>query len=273
MLQYSFRVEWDDPRVGELLDHFLDSFRLEQDDGLPTYSLKRSSRDGELRAYLNKRRFHQSTNMDSLLNNFLRRVNSEAIRRTKGFILVHSGAVSWRGRGILLPAAMESGKSTLAAGLVRAGFSYLSDEAAAIDPVNGWVHPYPKPLSLDPSSVELLDSLVDTLPPEYRRESTIQYHIRPDDLRKRSIGRACRVRFVIAPKYDRAHKTKLQAISRAEGLTVLAENCFNFGRWRSRGVTALARVAERAECFRLSVGNLDDAVGMIAKIVGTPGGR
>jgi hypothetical protein len=267
MLQYSFRVEWDDPRVGELLDDFLGWFRLEGADGLPRYSLMRSSRDGTLRAYLNKRCFHQATNMESLLNSLLRRLNSEAIRRTRAFMLVHSGAASWRSKGILFPAAMESGKSTLVAGLVHAGFSYLSDEAAAIDPVSAWVYPYPKPLALDPSSVELIRSLADKLPPEYGRGTTILYHVRPADLRKRSIGKACRIRFVIAPTYDPGRRTRLDPISRAETLTVLAVNLFNLGRWRSRGIATLGRVAEQAEGYRLSVGNLDEAVHMIGELV------
>ena len=44
---------------------------------------------------------------------------------------------------------MESGKTTLTAGLVRAGFDYLSDEAVAFDWDTLDIVPYAKPLSID----------------------------------------------------------------------------------------------------------------------------
>ena len=73
-------------------------------------------------------------------------VHTEAIRHTGDFLLVHAGAVRTpSGRGdAALPAQPESGKSTLTLGLVQAGFGYLSDEAAAIDPVTRMLHPVPE---------------------------------------------------------------------------------------------------------------------------------
>ena len=41
-----------------------------------------------------------------------------------------AGSVACRGRGLILPAPSGGGKTTLVAGLVAAGFDYLSDEVA-----------------------------------------------------------------------------------------------------------------------------------------------
>lgn len=60
---------------------------------------------------------------------------------------VHAGVVALHGRAIVLPAVSGGGKTTLTAALVRAGASYLSDEYAPIDE-RGYVHPFPKPLSI-----------------------------------------------------------------------------------------------------------------------------
>jgi hypothetical protein len=62
-------------------------------------------------------------------------------------LVVHAGAVEWRGVGILVPGRSHSGKSSLTAALLEAGASYLSDEFAPIDG-DGKVHPYPRHLSL-----------------------------------------------------------------------------------------------------------------------------
>ena len=47
---------------------------------------------------------------------------------------------------------MESGKTTLVAGLVLAGLRYLTDEAVAIRPADGGITPFPKALSVDHGS-------------------------------------------------------------------------------------------------------------------------
>src|SRR5712692_8378279 len=113
MLQYGFRVEYDDPRVGELVNGLLGWFRLRGANGLPTYSLKHSPRGGTMLGYLNGRRFHEAATVGGLITRLLWRLNSEALKRTRTHILVHAAAASWSGRGIILPAAMESGKTTL----------------------------------------------------------------------------------------------------------------------------------------------------------------
>ena len=60
---------------------------------------------------------------------------------------VHSGAVEHEGRAIIFPGYSFAGKTTLTEAFVRAGMTYYSDEFAVLDS-DGWVHPYPKALSI-----------------------------------------------------------------------------------------------------------------------------
>lgn len=61
-------------------------------------------------------------------------------------LLVHAGAVEWRGAGIVMPGRSRAGKSSLTAALIEAGAAYLSDEFAPLDR-EGNIHPYPRHLS------------------------------------------------------------------------------------------------------------------------------
>jgi hypothetical protein len=70
-------------------------------------------------------------------------------------LLLHAGAVERDGRVVVIPAAMEAGKTTLTVGLLDRGWAYLSDEAAALAP-SMQVDGYAKPLSVDPGSWALL---------------------------------------------------------------------------------------------------------------------
>lgn len=79
-------------------------------------------------------------------------------------VFVHAGAVSWKGIGIVIPGHSFTGKTSLVREFVEAGAEYLSDEYAVFD-INGFVHPFPKPLSIREKSGGILqvDHIVEDL--------------------------------------------------------------------------------------------------------------
>ena len=109
-----------------------DQWRLERD-GVPLLVSRRSPR------------------MVPVLVNDL---NREAIAACQS-PAVHAGAVALGERAVLFPAVSGTGKSTMVAACVAAGFSYLTDEAVAFDD-DLTAHPYPKPIALSPESLRLL---------------------------------------------------------------------------------------------------------------------
>ena len=54
------------------------------------------------------------------------------IGRVRSHLLVHAGGVARRGQGFILAADAANGKTTLVLELLRRGFSFLSDEMAAL---------------------------------------------------------------------------------------------------------------------------------------------
>jgi hypothetical protein len=67
--------------------------------------------------------------------------------RNENYVVLHAGAVSYNGIGIIFPADSYSGKSTLTAEFVKQGATYYSDEYAVISR-DGRLFPYIKPISL-----------------------------------------------------------------------------------------------------------------------------
>jgi hypothetical protein len=87
-------------------------------------------------------------------------------------VFLHAGVVGWKGKGIICPARSFQGKTTLVAELVKRGALYYSDEYAILDE-NGFVHPFPKTLSVRgiidkykqfESTVESIGGTTGTLP-------------------------------------------------------------------------------------------------------------
>jgi hypothetical protein len=67
--------------------------------------------------------------------------------RTPRRIFLRAAVVGWHGQAVVIGGPASSGKTTLAEALLRAGATYYSDQYAVLD-TRGYVHPYPKPLTL-----------------------------------------------------------------------------------------------------------------------------
>lgn len=75
-------------------------------------------------------------------------------------VFVHAGAVSWKGRGIVIPASSFQGKTTLVAELIKNGAVYYSDEYAIFDS-SGLLHSFPRDLSVRYRDGEVRERQVD----------------------------------------------------------------------------------------------------------------
>lgn len=192
--------------------------------------------------------------------------NAEVIRRsTPRYPLVHAGGVVCDGSAVLLPAPPESGKTTTVAGLLRAGFGYLTDEAVAIDPASLTAQPYPKALSVDAGSWEVLADLQ----PEHGHRVSGQWHVPPTQFGPDTVSGPAPVRFIVTPSYQEAAPTRLQPLSQAETLVALADSTFNFRDDPARNLSVLARLVLAADCYRLTIGDLDSAVRLISELTGS----
>jgi hypothetical protein len=195
-------------------------------------------------------------------------VNRGAISSAGEFVLVHAGAVEWEGRAALFPAPMESGKTTLVAGMVRAGARYLSDEAAAIEPETLLVHPFPKSLTINVGSRAVLPDLAPEVEPELaQRYLGHDWHVDARTIRSDAIAPATAPSFVIAPTYVRDAPTALSPITRAEAVMCLGRNSFNLLDHGRRGLEVLAAVARRSTCHRLVVGDLEQACDLVRRVI------
>jgi hypothetical protein len=189
-------------------------------------------------------------------------VTRQAIERTDDYVVIHAAAAAANGKGILMPGPSGSGKTTLLAGLVAAGFQYLTDEAALIHPQTARLHPFPRPLHLRPPSVRELVRMAASLGPLGDGQS----HLGPDDIRPGALGEACSVKFVVFPRYEPSTGTTLEPISRASALMSLADNCLNVAGLSADGVATLATVVREAACFRLLTDNLEAAVRIVTQV-------
>jgi hypothetical protein len=206
-------------------------------------------------------------------------VNRCVIDTGSRFVLLHAAAAARDGVAVLLPAAMEAGKTTLVAGLVRRGFQYLTDEAAAIEPDSLEIEPFPKPLSIDPGSWSVLPELrpvVESSTAAYLEE---QWQVTPKVMRPDAISPRVPVDLVVFPRYDAGSATVLEPVSRSEALVSMMQQTFHFHRDGRRNLEVLGRLVGASSCWRLVASDLDEACDAIGRLAdgrrgcGSRGGR
>jgi hypothetical protein len=77
---------------------------------------------------------------------------------SRDYVMLHAAALERDGRILLVPGESGSGKSTVAAALLKRGFRYQSDEFAPLS-ADLTVWPYPLPLRLRETSLRVLPDL------------------------------------------------------------------------------------------------------------------
>ena len=71
-----------------------------------------------------------------------------AFSKVRSHFLAHAGVVSHHGEGVVIIADAEHGKTTLTLELVKRGFTFLSDEVAALGRRDHRVYPFPRSLRI-----------------------------------------------------------------------------------------------------------------------------
>ena len=119
---------------------------------------------------------------------------------TLQFVVLHSAVVERGGDAVILPGPAGTGKSTLCAGLVMAGWRLLSDELALIDARTGLVTPVPRPISLKNESIDVIriaypDAILGPVAPHTRKGRLA--HLRPPADNVARAGELARLRWIV----------------------------------------------------------------------------
>ena len=189
-------------------------------------------------------------------------VNQQTIASSvTSFTTLHAAvARSPEGVGVLLAAPMESGKTTTCTGLLRRGWAYLTDEAAAVTS-DGRILAYPKPLTLDSGSWFLFP---DLRPPDVgsRAKSWLvpATSVPADVVPEATLG------LVVLPEYARAGDTVAEGLQPAQTALALAHSTFFFDQHGARDLRCVSGLARSVPAYRLRIGALDAALDLIERL-------
>ena len=210
---------------------------------------------------------HKHTDIGQVLREAIWDLHASVPQTARDFLFLHAGVVSRRGRALLLPAWMDCGKSSLTVALMRAGWDYLSDELAPIDPVTRRVYPFPKLIGLDADGVHLFPGLEERLGDRNGLSSELtERYVRPGDVDSH-VADPSQVAWLIFPTSDFGGPARLTPLPTAGAVEAMAKNSLNLFRYEDRGVALLAKVANEARAFTISGGSPAERAKLITQQV------
>ena len=259
VLGLTFEVQAEDPRLCSYVESLYAAFPG-PGRAAHRYALHDGAAEGTpSELWFDRDRVGEAQDTDALVAMLVHDLNRRALGGSDHLVL-HAGGVEHDGFGLVFPGAMEAGKTTLTAALVRAGFGYLTDEAVAIDRENLRIHPYPKPLSIDRGAWPLFPELeprVDLATDAYKAD---QWQVPPADIRADPLGEPCAVSVIVFTRYEDGIETSIEPLRRGEALVELAKNTYRFDAQGSAALDVLAELVRPAACYRLTSGDLDAAI-------------
>lgn len=164
--------------------------------------------------------------------------------RAAPWVFLHAGAVCWKKRAILLPGRSCAGKSTLVAGLLRAGAEYLSDEYAVLGEDNK-VYPYARPVSL-------------------RRPGAAPLRCTPEQFGSVAVTEAVPVALIAILSYQKEPKREITRLSTGEALLNLLMYAIAVQR---RPQDILRRLARLTLCIPVVHGDRGEAEEVAARLL------
>jgi hypothetical protein len=200
-----------------------------------------------------------------LVSYLLGHVNAAARAASQQYLLLHAAAASVDDRAVLVPGRSGAGKSTLVVRLVEQGLTYLTDDTVALDPVQGVIRPFPKPIVLRKGSWAQAPQLAPAA--EHARYDFGEWVIDPRRIRPCPPPQAAIPHAIVLPRYEPGRRTRLEELRRSEALLELATTALNGMAHGRATVEALARVARANRCYWLVHGDAGEAATAVADVL------
>ncbi|WP_213995647.1 HprK-related kinase A [Arsukibacterium sp.] len=187
------------------------------------------------------------------------------------YLAIHAAVLEKAGKALIMPAPPGSGKSTLCALLMLQGWRLLSDEMCLIDPANGQLQPYVRPVSLKNASIDVIQSYQNDVRIFHRtpdtEKGTVAY-LRPSDLSWQQANSTATPAWIVFPAYQAsAEPVAVYDMPKADTVLYLAQNSFNYAVFGAEGFSLLSQLVENTASYRLEYSDTSQMLALLEQLL------
>lgn len=186
------------------------------------------------------------------------------------YLNIHAAVVERNGKALIMPGDPGSGKSTLCAALVCAGWRLLSDEMTLIGMTDGLVYPIPRPVGLKNESIDIVrerspETYLGRVVEDTAKGSVAHMRAPKDSVDARR--ETAKPALIVFPKYKQGANTHLAELSRGASLLRVADNSFNYHVLGADGFQSCANLVERCDSYDFTYEKLDEAIPLLESLL------
>ena len=180
--------------------------------------------------------------------------------------LLHAGALATADGALLIAGDSGAGKSTLLAALLASGLDFIADDIAPIEAGTHHVWPVPLAVSIKQGSWETISALFPELltRPAIRFGTRIMRYLTPPNP---AADAGYPLAAVIFPQYRPGAPLAIERLSSRDSLVLLGEGGSVLPD-SDRGLAAFLALWQEMPVYRATYGQLEEAVGAIAGLLG-----
>ena len=175
-------------------------------------------------------------------------------------VVAHAGAVSWDGKGIIIPGTTGAGKSSICAWLAHRGFEYLTDECVVLQPEVPRFTALRRPLIVKDDATKLLHL------PESERllvsgNSTIFW---PENSAQDDDPYSCHL--ILFPRFEHGSPLELTKFSAAQTTLELTTCNVNARNLADHGFGIVTSCARKVPAIQLRYGSFQQLEGALDRL-------
>jgi hypothetical protein len=264
-------VEYEAGRPAEIVEFLFGSLAPAHGETRPPltgYRVLAGKEPGTLALQMNRNTVYEGTDEGRLAELLMSGVCHDLADRSRGGLLIHAGAMAWRGKAVLLAGAVGAGKTTMALWLANRGLVYLTDEMVFAGYGSLTLKPFVRPLNLkSPSRKPLKDAFDfeahagdlmatpagDLIPPAVLGTTGERDDLPPA--------------LFLFPRYVPGGDASLERLTGAQAGLELMQCLVNARNLPDHGFKAAVRLGASAPACRLSYGSFDQIAHRIDELL------
>lgn len=225
-------------------------------------------RNGCYRLSRDDKQIYEGDSLSALANSLMDTSIYNLADKCSSGMLFHAACLSWKGRGVILPAQSGHGKTTLSAWLLSNGFDYLTDELVYMPLNTLQAMCFGRPLNVKYGSREIIDELLgDNRDDSSIIEGPVAMLVPPQLVRADNQPVEPSVSMIFFPQFRADTEFSLEKLSPAQtGMSMMA--CLvNARNLPGDGFKATVDLARKVPAYSITYPDFDGVLGTITGLL------